>query len=222
MEHVHDHGCRAREPAPAAPRQRQLLTALRLEYLTVGWNVVEGTIGISAALLAGSVALLGFGIDSGIESAAGLTMIWRLRAERHARLVGEQLAAIELRAQKLISGSLFVLAAYIAADAVHALWAQQRPEFSAVGVALTAVSLLIMRHLAQAKRRVAAELGSRAMAADAVQTTACWWLSLATLIGVGLNGLFGWWWADPVAALVISALIVKEARDAWHGAHDCC
>jgi len=221
MEHVHDDACCA--PAqPVAPRQDQLLTALRLEYMTVGWNVVEGTIGISAALAAGSVALLGFGIDSGIESAAGLTMIWRLRAERQGRLAGEQLAALELRAQKQISGSLFVLAAYIAADAAHALWTQHRPEFSAVGVALTAISLLIMRHLAQAKRRVAVALGSPAMAADALQTTACWWLSLATLIGVGLNGALGWWWADPVAALAIAALVAKEGREAWHGGHDCC
>ena len=203
-------------------RAQQLGRALRLEYLTVGWNLVEGVVAVWAAVLAGSVALLGFGIDSFVESAAGLIMIWRLLAERRHRLSGEQLEAIEHRARRLVAGSLFLLAAYVAFDAVHTLWAKDRPEFSAVGVVLTGVSLAVMWWLARAKRRVATELGSRAMHADAFQTTACWWLSLAALVGVGLNGLFGWWWADPLAAFVISGLIVKEGREAWTGERDCC
>ena len=115
-----------------------------------------------------------------------------------------------------------MLAAYVAYDALRTFGLRERPEFSAVGVGLAAVSLAVMWWLARAKRRVARELGSRAMEADAFQTTACWWLSLATLAGVGLNGLFGWWWADPLAALAISALVVKEAREAWAGERDCC
>lgn len=219
MEHVHgDHCC---SPAPPAPRAGHLTTALRLEYLTVGWNLVEGVVAVSAAALAGSVALMGFGIDSFVESAAGLIMIWRLRSEQRGSLSGKALEAIEHRARRLVAGSLFLLAAYVALDAAHALWANERPEFSAVGIALTAVSITVMLWLGRAKRRVARELGSRAMEADAFQTTACWWLSIATLVGVGLNGIFGWWWADPVAALVISALVIKEGRSAWAG-DDCC
>jgi divalent metal cation (Fe/Co/Zn/Cd) transporter len=203
-------------------RTHQLGRALRLEYLTVGWNLVEGAIAVTAAVLAGSVALLGFGIDSFVESAAGLILIWRLTAERRHRLSGARLEAVEHRARRLVAASLFLLAAYVAFDAAQTLWAGERPAFSPAGVALTAVSLAVMWWLARAKRRVAAELGSRAMHADAFQTTACWWLSLATLGGVGLNGLFGWWWADPLAAFVIAALVVKEGREAWAGESECC
>ncbi|MCC7380393.1 MAG: cation transporter [Deltaproteobacteria bacterium] len=203
-------------------RPEQVGRALRLEYLTVGWNVVEGVIAVTAALLAGSVALLGFGIDSFVECASGLVMIWRLRAERAHRLTEAQLEATEHRARRLVALSLFVLAAYVTGDAALTFWRGERPLFSAVGVGLTSVSLVVMLWLARAKRRVAAELGSRAMEADAFQTTACWWLSLAALIGVGLNGIFGWSWADPLAAFVISGLIVKEGREAWAGERDCC
>jgi divalent metal cation (Fe/Co/Zn/Cd) transporter len=115
-----------------------------------------------------------------------------------------------------------MLAAYVAFDAVQALWQSERPRFSAVGVALTGVSLAVMWWLGQAKRRVAAELGSRSMAADAFQTTACFWLSLAALVGVALNGLLNWWWADPVAALVIAGLLAKEGYEAWIGESECC
>lgn len=207
-------------PIPV-PRPIQLSRALRLEYLAVGWNLAEGAIAVSAALLAGSVALLGFGIDSFIECAAGLILIWRLLAERRHRLSGVQLEAIEHRAQRLVAGSLFLLAAFVTFDAAQTLWVGDRPEFSAVGVALTSFSLAVMWWLARAKREVARQLGSRAMEADAFQTTACWWLSLATLVGVGLNGLLGWWWADPVVAFVIAGLVVKEGWLAWKG-EDCC
>ncbi|WP_437616814.1 cation transporter [Sorangium sp. So ce834] len=196
--------------------------ALRLEYLTVGWNIVEGVVAVTAAVLAGSVALLGFGIDSFVECASGFVMIWRLRAEQAHRLSSQALDAVEHRAQRLVAVSLFLLAAYVAFDAGQALWEGERPEFTLVGVGLTGLSLLVMRWLARAKRRVARQLGSRAMEADAFQTTACVWLSLATLVGIGLNGALGWWWADPIAALVIALLVVKEGADAWRGEHDCC
>lgn len=218
QEAAEDTCCTAGTPVRAASLGR----ALRLEYLTVGWNLVEGVIAVAAAVLAGSVALLGFGIDSFVESAAGGIMIWRLLSERRHRLSGAQLERIEHRARKLVAGSLFLLAAYVAVEAVRTLWLEDRPEFSAVGVALTGVSLAVMWWLAGAKRRAARELGSRAMEADAFQTTACWWLSLAALVGIGLNGVFGWWWADPLAAFVISGLVVKEGLEAWAGKDDCC
>ncbi len=199
-----------------ADRTRLLARGLRLEYLTVGWNVVEGLVAITAALAAGSVALLGFGIDSFVECASGLVLVWRLHAERRA-IDLEAIERIERRAQRLVAASLIALSAYIAYDAVTTLVAGERPEASPVGVGLAALSLGVMWWLAGAKRRTAAALGSRAMQADAFQTTACWWLSLAVLAGVGLNTLFGLWWADPLAALVIPVFLVREAREAWAG-----
>lgn len=199
-----------------ADRTRLLARGLRLEYLTVGWNVVEGVVAITAALAAGSVALLGFGIDSFVECASGLVLVWRLHAERRA-LDLEAIERIERRAQRLVAASLVALSAYIAYDAVTTLVAGERPEASPVGVGLAALSLGVMWWLARAKRRTAAALGSRAMQADAFQTTACWWLSLAVLAGVGLNTLLGLWWADPLAALVIPVFLVREAREAWAG-----
>lgn len=207
--------------APASDRPAQVARALGLEYLTVGWNVAEGVIAVSAAVMAGSVALLGFGIDSFVECASGLVMIWRLHAERRAGHDDARLDALEHRARRLVALSLFLLAAFVVFDAVDTLRSGERPAFSAVGVGLTSVSLVVMLWLARAKRRAARALGSQAMEADAFQTTACWWLSLAALTGIALNGALGWWWADPAAALVIAALIAREARDAWQG-RDCC
>jgi divalent metal cation (Fe/Co/Zn/Cd) transporter len=195
--------------------------ALRLEYFTVGWNVVEGVVAVTAALLAGSVALLGFGIDSFVECASALVMIWRLRAEQNQRLSDERLDAIEHRARRLVAASLFLLAAYVTFDGAVTLFRGDEPAFSPVGVALLALSIAVMLWLARAKRKLARELGSSALEADAFQTTACWWLSVAALIGVGLNGLLGWWWADPVAALVIALLVAREGWGAWNG-DACC
>lgn len=206
--------------APRADRAALLARGLRLEYLTVGWNVVEGVVALGAAFAAGSVALLGFGVDSFVETASGGVLIWRLRAERGAP-DPEAVERLEHRARRLVALSLFALAAYVAFEAAEALWQRERPAPTAVGLALTALSLAVMRWLALAKRRVAAALGSRAMAADAFQTTACFWLSLVTLGGVGLNAAFGWWWADPVAALGMTFFLAKEGREAWQG-RDCC
>jgi divalent metal cation (Fe/Co/Zn/Cd) transporter len=193
---------------------------LRLEGLTVGWNVVEGVVAVTAALAAGSVALLAFGIDSFVESASAGIMLWRLLAERRAQSE-EAIEALEARARKLIAISLFALAAWVLFDAGSALWRRDRPEASIVGIVLTSVSLVVMLWLAQAKRAAAAALKSRALQADAFQTTACWWLSLSALVGVGLNTLAGWWWADPAAALVIAYFLVKEGREAWQGEDSC-
>jgi divalent metal cation (Fe/Co/Zn/Cd) transporter len=198
-----------------------LSRALRLEYLTVGWNVVEGLVAITAGLAAGSVALLGFGVDSFVESASGLVLVWRLRAERNAAS-HERIELVEHRAQRLVAGSLVLLAAYIAIDAGSSLLAGDRPEPSTVGIGLAVASIVAMRWLAGAKHRVGVALGSRAMTADAFQTNACFWLSVALLAGIGLNALLGWWWADQVAALGMVLLIAREAVDVWNDEDDCC
>ncbi len=204
----------------AVPSRLSLLRrALRLEYLTVGWNVVEGVVAIAAALAAGSVALLGFGIDSFVESASGSVLIWRLLAERGAASE-ERIEHVERRAQRLVAGSLSLLAIYIAWDSATSLLAGERPDPSLVGIVLAAVSLVVMWWLARQKRRVGIALGSRAMTADAFQTDACFWLSLFLLVGIGANALFGFWWADPLAALGMTVFIGREALEAWRGEDD--
>jgi divalent metal cation (Fe/Co/Zn/Cd) transporter len=203
-----------------ADRSILLRRGLRLEALTVGWNVIEAVIAIAAAVAASSVALLGFGIDSVIESASGAVLIWRLRAESEAR-DREAIERLDRHARRLVGGSLFLLAGCVALHAIHTLWERERPDPSLVGVALTAVSAGVMMWLARAKRETARALGSRAMEADAFQTTACWWLSVTALVGMGMNAALGWWWADPVAALAMSYFLVREGREAWKG-DDCC
>ena len=156
------------------------------------------------------------GWNSFVESASGSILIWRLLSE--TRTDDEaRIEHVERRAQRLVGASLFLLAAYIAFAAITSLLAGERPEASPVGIVLAATSLGVMWWLARAKRRTAIALGSRAMEADAFQTTACWWLSLIVLAGVGLNAVLGWWWADPVAALGMIYFLVREGREAWLG-----
>jgi divalent metal cation (Fe/Co/Zn/Cd) transporter len=193
---------------------------LRLEYLTVGWNIVEGLVAVTAALAARSIALLGFGVDSFVEAASGAILIWRLTAERRAR-DAEETERLDHRARRLVGLSLILLALFVAVDAARALWVRDRPHPSLVGIIVTTVSIGVMMWLARAKRRTAGALGSRALAADSFQTTACRWLSIITLIGVGLNATLGWWWADPVAALGMTVFLVREGREAWRG-EECC
>ena len=202
-----------------ATRARTLRRALRLEYLTVGWNIIEGVIAIAAAMASGSVALLGFGIDSFVESASGSVMIWRLHAERGTTDEG-RIEQVERRAQKLVAGSLVLLVVYIAWDSIASLIANERPVPSFVGILLAIASLSVMLWLARQKRRVGVALGSRAMTADAFQTDACFWLSLFLLVGIGANALVGWWWADPLAALGMTFFIGREALEAWRGEDD--
>lgn len=197
-----------------------LRRALRLEYLTVGWNVVEGLVAVAAALAAGSIALLGFGIDSFVESASGGILIWRLLAEQKVQ-DPKAVERLDRRARKLVGLSLFALALYIFADSVTSLWRGERPRPSLVGIAVTSISIGVMWWLARTKRRTAVALGSRALEADSFQTTACWWLSIVTLGGIGLNAAFGWWWADPVAAIGMTYFLVREGLEAWR-AEDCC
>lgn len=181
-----------------------------LEYLTIGWNVLEAVVSIGAGLLAGSVALVGFGVDSVIESTSGAILLWRLRdGER-----GEQRERLALR---LVGVSFLLLAAYVAFDAVQSLVRREPPEASYLGIGIAALSLIVMPLLARAKRRVAAQLNSRALKADSRQTDLCAYLSAILLGGLILNALFGWWWADPVAALVMLPIIVREGREALRG-----
>jgi divalent metal cation (Fe/Co/Zn/Cd) transporter len=201
-------------------RPTQIRTALRLEYLTVGWNIVEGAVALAAAILAGSIALFGFGVDSFVETASGGILIWRLWAERRDSNL-EAVEAVEHRAQKLVAASLVLLAAYIAYDAGNALLDREEPRASPIGIGLTAISLLVMGWLARAKRQAGRRLNSRALVADAGQTQACFYLSAIVLLGLAANAAFGWWWADPVAALGVIPFLAYEAREAWLG-RDCC
>jgi divalent metal cation (Fe/Co/Zn/Cd) transporter len=215
-----DCACGSGEVEATARRAEDRSRALRLEYLTVGWNIIEGLVSVAAALAAGSVALLGFGVDSFVETTSGAILIWRLLAESRAR-DAEAIERLDKRAHKLVAVSLFLLAAYVAFEAAKALVTQERPEPTLVGMAITSVSIGVMMWLARAKRRAAIALGSRALEADSFQTTACWWLSIITLTGIGLNAAFGWWWADPVAALGMTYFLASEGRQAWRGEDEC-
>lgn len=197
-----------------------LRRGLRLEYLTVGWNIVEGVVAIAAGLAAGSVALIGFGVDSFVESVSGSLLVWRLRAEAKGDADEERVEFVERRAERLVGVSFLLLAAYVAYEAIQTLVAQERPAASPIGIALTLLSLGVMLWLARAKRDTGERLGSRALIADSQQTFACWYLSATTLAGLALNAAFGLWWADPVAALVIAVFLVREAGEALEGEHN--
>jgi len=204
------------EAAPALPlsRERFAASGRRLEAFTVGWNLVEAVVGIGSGAAAGSVALVGFGVDSVIESFSGAVLWWRLRAEDHDE-------ERERRASRWVGVSFFLLAAYVLWESAAALARRAAPETSPTGIALAAVSLVVMPLLARAKRRVAAKIGSRALVADSRQTDLCAYLSAILLGGLGLNALFGWWWADPAAALAMTPLIALEGCKAWQQKH-CC
>jgi cation diffusion facilitator family transporter len=204
----------------AGSRPELLRRGLHLEYLTVGWNFAEGLIAIGAGLAAGSIALIGFGVDSFVETVSGVVLIWRLSAEIRGRLDEEAVERVERRAEQLVGAAFLLLAAYVGFEAIRSLIGQEAPDASPVGIALTAVSIAVMLWLARAKRRTGEALGSRALIADAQQTYACWYLSVVTLAGLALNAAFGWWWADPVAALGIVVLLVREGVDALRGEDD--
>jgi len=204
--------------AAIVPDRRALVQrGLRLELLTVGWNSAEAVIGIAAGLLAGSIALVGFGLDSVIEVSSGAILLWRLRADRdHTRREHAERLAL-----RLVGLSFLALAAYVAADATYTLWRRQVPEESYVGIGLAIVSLVVMPLLARAKRRLAAELGSLALHADSQQTQICAYLSGILLSGLALNAALGWWWADPVAGWLMAPIIASEGVEALRG-KTCC
>ncbi|MER3426787.1 MAG: hypothetical protein C4334_01615 [Pyrinomonas sp.] len=186
---------------------------LRLGVLTVGWNALEALISIVAGTVAGSIALIGFGLDSVIETSSGAVMFWRLATDRD----GTRRDARERRALRLIGFCFLALAAYVGYEATASLIAREAPDASPIGIALATLSLIVMPLLARAKRKVAGEIGSHAMRADARQTDICAYLSAILLGGLVLNALFGWWWADAVAALLMTPIIVKEGVQALRG-----
>src|SRR6266536_5159189 len=195
-----------------SPRAAALRQGVVLEGVTVGYNALEGVIAIAAGLAAGSVALTGFGIDSVIEVTSGVVLWWRLRAELGSSALGP---AVEARAARWAGVLLLALAVYIVVESGRRLLTGDRPGESVVGIGLMVLSLIVMPLLARAKLRVAASLGSRALRADAHETIVCAWLSATTLLGLVMNALLGWWWADPVAALAMLPLIVREGIEAW-------
>lgn len=188
----------------------------RLEYFTIAWNSLEGLTAIGAGAVAGSISLVGFGVDSFIEVTSGAALLWRMSGDDDE--CREHREAIALR----IVGVCFVaLAAYVGYEAIKDLVSGSPPRASAVGIAVAGVSLVVMPLLARAKRRVARSLASGAMRADARQTDFCMYLSAILLAGLALNLIAGWWWADPIAALIMSPVIVKEGISALRG-DTCC
>ncbi|SDP87964.1 cation diffusion facilitator family transporter [Lentzea jiangxiensis] len=200
------------------PVQTGRRTALRrrirlLVAATITYNVVEAVIALAAGTAANSTALIGFGLDSVIEVASAAAVAWQFAGRDPERR--------ERTALKVIAVSFFALAAYVVVESALALLQAERPEHSTVGIVLAAVSLLVMPGLSYAQRKAGRELGSASAVADSKQTLLCTYLSAVLLVGLVVNSLFGWWWADPVAALVIAAVAVREGREAWRG-HHCC
>jgi divalent metal cation (Fe/Co/Zn/Cd) transporter len=200
---------------PDSRRPQLIRRARRLAGLGLGWHAIEAAVAIGAGLAASSVALIGFGADSVVECIAGIVLLWRFGGDRHSSEAAEQ------RAYRLIGISFWVIAAYIAAEATRQLIGGSHPEASWIGIGLAAVTLVTMPPLANAKSRVAAQLGSAATRAEGRQTMLCAYLSGALLIGLAANALAGWWWADPATALVIAAVAVREGKEAW-GGRSCC
>jgi divalent metal cation (Fe/Co/Zn/Cd) transporter len=208
----------ASTPAATLPedgRAALVRRARALAWLGVGWHAIEAAVAVGAGLAAGSIALIGFGADSLIESAAGFVVLWRFAASRAS---SEQ---AERRAQRAIAVSFYVLAVYVGAEALRSLVGGHEPEASWVGVGLAVVTLATMPPLAIAKARLGERLGSSATKSEGRQNMVCAYLSAALLVGLLANALLGAWWADPVTALVVAGVAVREGRDAWRG-DPCC
>lgn len=210
----------AGEDAPNAPlqaeeRQRLVRQTRLLAWCGISWHFVEFTIAIVAGVAASSIALIGFGFDSLIESVAGFVVLWRFALRR------SESEAAERRAQQLIAVSFFVLAAYVTIEAIRTLLGGAHPDTSWVGIGLAAVTAPTMPLLARAKRRIGRRLGSRSTESEGTQNMVCAYLSVALLVGLGANALLGWWWADPVAALTIAAVAIREGVEGWRG-EACC
>jgi divalent metal cation (Fe/Co/Zn/Cd) transporter len=184
-----------------------------LEYFSVAWMTAEAAVAVTAGILAGSVALTGFGLDSLIELASAVIVIWQLRGET----AGQDR---DTRAVRLVGVTFFALAAYLTAEGIRDLVTGARPAASPAGLAITAAALLVMPALAAAKRRTGRALGSRTLVADSAETAFCAWTAAAALLGVALNAAFGWWQADPVAGLVIATLAVREGLEAFQNEDD--
>jgi divalent metal cation (Fe/Co/Zn/Cd) transporter len=201
--------------APVGIEERRRLgrRARLLAAASVGYNLVECAVAVTAGLLAGSIALVGFGLDSAVEVSSGLVILWQF-----AHHLPE---ARERQAQRLIAGSFFALAGYVSVESVRALASGAEPEASSVGIGLAIASLGVMPLLSRAQRRTGRRLGSAAVVADGTQTLLCTYLSAVLLAGLLLNATLGWSWADPIAALVIAGVAAREGVQTWRG-DDCC
>lgn len=200
---------------PDAERRRLLGRRARLlAGASVSYNLVEAVVAISAGLVAGSVALVAFGLDSVVEMSSGLVILWQFRHPMPE--------SRERRALRLMAISFFALSGYVTVESVRALVGGHEPDPSAVGIALASVSLVVMLFLSWAQRRTGRELGSAAVVADSTQTLLCTYLSGVLLAGLVLNATLGWSWADPLAGLVIAAVALREGLGAWRGEDDCC
>ena len=202
---------------PIDVRRTLVRRGLWLNYVTIAYNTLEAVGSIVAGVLAGSVALVGFGFDSAIEVTAAGAAQWRLRVD----LDRERREHVERITHRVIGWSFLALAAYVLYDSAEMLWSGERPERSALGIAILAASVVVMPVLARAKRRVARGLASRTLEADAKQTSLCAYLSIIALAGVALNAAIGWWWADPVAALAMVPIITKEGIEGIRGEDHC-
>ena len=193
---------------------------LWLNYATLSYNIVEAGVSLLVGLLAGSVALVGFGFDSVIEVVASIAAQWRLRAD----LASERRERVEQTSHRVVGWCFLALGAYIAYESVESLWTRSRPDRTLIGIAVLAASAVVMPLLARAKRRVAHALESPSLGSEAAQTSLCAYLSIIALAGLALNALFGWWWADPLAALAMVPIIVKEGLAGIRRRHpaDCC
>lgn len=195
-------------PTNSAVRRIRWLVAA-----TIAYNVIEAIVALTAGTIAGSTALIGFGLDSIIEVSSATAVAWQFSAADHKKR--------EKTALRIIAVSFFALAAYVSFESIQALLTGHRPGHSGVGMVLAAVSLAVMPTLSYAQRRAGREIGSRSAVADSKQTLLCTYLSAVLLLGLAANAYLGWWWADSLAALVIAAVAVKEGRDAWRG-DTCC
>lgn len=208
----------ARVPhAPLAPDERALWVrrAQLLAGVGVGWHVVEASVAVLAGILAGSIALVGFGADSVVEALAGFIVLWRFAAVRASSEEAER------RAQQLIAVSFFLIATYVGVEAIRTLLGGEVPRASWLGIGLAAVTTVTMPLLARAKARVGDRLGSAATKSEGQQNMLCAYLSVALLVGLGANAVLGWWWADPLTALAIAGVAVKEGWESWRG-DACC
>jgi divalent metal cation (Fe/Co/Zn/Cd) transporter len=201
-------------------RRESVRHGRRLEYFTIAWNTVEGLVAVVAGLIAGSISLVGFGIDSFIEVTSGSVLLWRMSVDARVR----DRERNEKRALNVVGICFLALAAYIAYESATDLWSKRTPEHSILGIILACVSLVVMPMLSRAKRRVGLALGSAAMHADAKQTEFCTYLSAILLAGLLLNAVFGLWWADPAAGLIMVPIIAKEGVEGLQGkpCQECC
>ncbi len=206
-------------PVASPPREPLIRRARFLARLGLAWHAIEAAVAIGAGVAASSIALIGFGADSLVESMAGVVLLWRLGQRR------AQSEEAERRAQRLIALTFWLIAAYIGIEAIRSLLGGDEPSVSYVGIGLAAVTLVTMPPLAAAKANVANQLGSAATRSEGRQNLLCGYLSAALLVGLGANAAFGWWWADPATALLIAGIAINEGREAWRGegcADGCC